>query len=260
MDRIACDLLVERAAERVVEETDCDAIVNAAAYTAVDQAETDREAAFAVNARAAGEMARAAARKSVPFIHFSTDYVFDGTATHPYRETDLPAPLSVYGASKLAGEEEIEEADGIYAVIRTSWVFSARRANFVKSMLRAGAERPSVRVVADQRGKPTDATSAAEAVFRIAGVLAVDPGLSGVYHFASREATNRAEFAEAIFATAGLKTNVERVATLDFPMPAPRPLNSVLDTSKICRVFAVAPPSWRETLRGVVAELQGKTQ
>jgi dTDP-4-dehydrorhamnose reductase len=254
--RSAADLARPGEAAALIGATACDLVVNAAAYTAVDQAESEPDLAEAVNARAPGEMARAAAKKRVSFIHLSTDYVFDGAAAHPYRETDLPAPLNVYGATKLRGEESVAEAGGAYAILRHSWVFSAHRTNFVKTMLKSGAERDIVQVVADQRAKPTPAAAAAEAILAVAAGLAADPDKSGLYHFAGDEAVSWAEFAEAIFREARLEAAVERIESKDFPRPARRPASSALDMTKIGRAFGIAAPSWRRGLKDVIRELK----
>ncbi|MBB5517218.1 dTDP-4-dehydrorhamnose reductase [Amphiplicatus metriothermophilus] len=255
LDRARCDLSQAGAAARAIEREACDAVVNAAAYTAVDRAESEPDLAGRINAEAPREMAEAAAAKRVPLIHLSTDYVFDGTASRPYREDDPVAPLGVYGATKLKGEEAVAAGGGAYAILRLSWVFSAHGSNFVKTMLRLARERPALRVVADQRGKPTPAADAAEAALLVARALLADPARSGLYHFAGDAPASWADFAEAIMAEAGLAVPVERIATADFPTPARRPAWSVLDTAKFERVFARPAPSWRAGLESVVAEL-----
>lgn len=235
-----------------------DAIVNAAAYTAVDKAETERETAFAVNRDGPAVLAGFCAREGVPFVHVSTDYVFSGAKTGPYVEDDATGPVNVYGASKLAGEEAVRKAGGRFAVVRTSWVYSAYGQNFVATMLRAGTGRDRVRVVDDQRGCPTSAHELAKALWTVALRLASpEGGLSGVYHYAGAGAATWADFAEAIFDEAkpwlGRRPVVERIGTADYPTQAARPANSVLDCSKVRAVFGLAAVPWRESLAKVIA-------
>jgi dTDP-4-dehydrorhamnose reductase len=256
LDRDAADLSLQGAAAAAIERTACDAVVNAAAYTAVDKAETEADAAFAANANAPAEMARAAAAKGVPFIHLSTDYVFDGASASPYLETDATNPLGVYGRSKLEGEEGVAAAGGAHIILRLSWVFSAHGTNFVKTMLRLAADRDTVRVVADQIGKPTPAAAAADAAMTVAAALARDPGKFGIYHFAGDDEVSWADFAEAIFAASGSKTRVERIATAEYPTAAKRPAYSVLSTNKIEAKFGIKPANWRAGLIDVVRELK----
>ncbi|MEX0645410.1 MAG: dTDP-4-dehydrorhamnose reductase [Parvularculaceae bacterium] len=253
--RGVCDLVQPGAARAMIERADCDVVVNAAGYTAVDKAESEREAAEAVNAAAPGEMAEACAARGLPFIQVSTDYVFDGEAARPYVETDRTAPLNVYGATKLDGERRVAAAGGASVVLRTSWVFSSHGTNFVKTMLRLGRERSSVRVVGDQRGKPTPAAGVAEASLTVARALQGDPSKAGLYHYAGDEATTWADFAAAIFARAKVSTAVERITTAEYPSAARRPLYSVLDTVKFERTFGLAAPSWRAGLDQVLDEL-----
>lgn len=255
IDRGLCDLAAPGAAASFIRASACAAVINAAGYTAVDKAESEPALAAAVNAEAPAEMARACAELGVPFVHFSTDYVFDGTASRPYRETDATAPPGVYGRTKRDGEKAVQAAGGAYAILRLSWVFSAHGANFVKTMLRLSAERDRLRVVADQEGKPTPAAGAAAAGLVVARALIGDPMRSGVYHFAGDAATTWADFASAIFEMAGAETTVEKIATADYPTPAKRPAYSVLDTEKIEKTFGLAAPSWRDGLRAVLREL-----
>ncbi len=255
LGRDACDLMQAGAANAAIGRTKPDAVINASAYTAVDKAESERDLAMRLNGAAPGEMAKACAALGVPLIHFSTDYVFDGAGSRPYREDHPVAPLGAYGETKLDGERRVSEAGGASAIIRLSWVFSAYGANFVKTMLRLGAERPSLRVVADQRGKPTPASSAADAALIAAKVLRADGGKAGVYHFAGDEETSWAGFAEAIMRAANFPTPVEHIGTKDYPTPAKRPAYSVLDTGKFEQAFGVKAPSWRRELKEVVRDL-----
>lgn len=232
-----------------------DAVINAAAYTAVDRAETDLATAEAVNAAAPAAMARAAAARGLPFVHVSTDYVFDGSGTAP-RAPDAPTgPLGVYGSTKLAGEAGVRAAGGPHAILRTSWVFSAHGANFVKTMLRLGAGRESLSIVADQVGGPTPAAAIAEALVRMAQGLAADPGLSGTYHFSGAPDVSWAGFAREIFARASLACAVTEIPTSAYPTPARRPLNSRLDCAALETAFGIGRPDWRAGLDAVLREL-----
>lgn len=231
------------------------AVINAAAWTAVDRAETEEEAATAVNGAAPGAMAQACAAAGIPFVHISTDYVFDGQGTAPFAPDHPTAPLSAYGRSKLAGERAVRAAGGPHVILRTSWVFSAHGSNFVRTMLRLGAERPVLRVVADQTGGPTPAAAIAAACLTIADRLRTQPGLSGTHHFAGAPDTTWAGFARAIMAAAGLPAQVEDIATADWPTPARRPANSRLDCSTLEQAFGIARPDWRAHLAAVLADL-----
>ena len=231
------------------------AVVNAAAWTAVDDAEDHPEDAHAVNAGAPGAMAAAAAGIGVPLVHVSTDYVFAGTGTRAHRPEDPTGPLGVYGASKLAGEQAIGAQGGVYAVIRTSWVFSAHGANFVKTMLRLAETRTQLRVVSDQVGGPTPAASLASACLSAAARLVKDPAAAGTYHFAGAPDISWADFARTIFREAGLPVQVEDIPTSEFPTRAPRPLNSRLDCTAFERTFGLGRPDWRAALRDVLHDL-----
>lgn len=255
LTRRDCDLAKPGGARAAIMDAACDIVVNMAAYTAVDKAESEPETARAVNALAPAEMAEACAQRGLPFIHFSTDYVFDGGSSRPYREDDATAPLNVYGQTKLDGEVAVENVGGVYAILRTSWVFSAHGGNFVKTMLRLSDERLALRVVADQIGKPTPAAALADAAVAAGAALLKDPSKAGVYHVAGDEAVSWADFAEAIFAMAGRDIAVERIATKDYPTPAKRAAYSVLDTIKFHDAFAFPAPSWREGLADVLREL-----
>jgi dTDP-4-dehydrorhamnose reductase len=230
------------------------AVINAAAWTAVDKAEAEEEAATVVNAHAPAAMARECAAMGIPFVHISTDYVFDGSGTVPWTPESPTGPLGAYGRSKLKGEEAVRAAGGAHVILRTSWVFSAHGANFVKTMLRLGAERPVLRVVADQWGAPTPAAAIAEACLTIATRLIVAPHLSGTHHFAGHPDTTWAGFARAIMVAAQLPAKVEDIATADYPTPARRPANSRLDCSALTRDFGIPRPDWRAGLAAVLAD------
>lgn len=255
VDRTMCDLAEPGAAARLIRASAPDAVINAAAYTAVDKAESERGLAQRINGDAPGEMAAACAETGAPLVHFSTDYVFDGRASSPYREDDPTAPANVYGKTKLDGEHAVRAAGASHAIIRLSWVFSAHGANFVKTMVRLGRERDTLRVVGDQHGKPTPASAAAVAGLIAARALADAPALSGVYHFAGDEPTTWAEFAGAIFDAAGMAVAVEQITTDEYPTPAARPAWSVLATEKFTEKFGVAAPSWRDELSQIMPSL-----
>ncbi|KJV10204.1 dTDP-4-dehydrorhamnose reductase [Elstera litoralis] len=234
------------------------ALVNAAAYTAVDKAETEAEAAFAINRDGAANLARAAAAAAVPLIHISTDYVFDGSKPGAYAPSDPVAPLGVYGQSKEAGERAIRAAAEKHVILRTAWVFGPYGHNFVKTMLRLAAARPELRVVADQRGCPTPATAIADAIAQITAALLNGSTAYGTYHFAGRAPVSWHGFAEAIFAEGQRYgwpvPKVHAITTEDFPTPARRPANSVLDCSALTAAFGIMPADWRLGLIDMLAE------
>ena len=239
--------LVERVAPAIV--------VNAAAYTAVDKAEDDVDAAFRTNAEAPGVLARACALRDIPFVHYSTDYVFDGQGSRPYREDDPTAPLGVYGASKLAGEDAIRAAGGRHLILRTAWVYGQHGHNFMKTMLRLGAERDELRVVADQVGTPTPAALIADVTTELLGLRDAP---SGTFHLTPRGETSWHGFAEAILEEALARGLIPRapkvipVATSDYPTRARRPGYSRLDIGRLEQVLGRALPEWRTGLRQVL--------
>jgi dTDP-4-dehydrorhamnose reductase len=255
--REGADLSDPAACAAVVRAADADVVVNAAAYTAVDKAEDEPDLALAVNAAAPGAMAAAAAAKGLPFLHISTDYVFDGTTGRAWREDDPTGPLGAYGASKLAGERAVAAATPDHAILRTAWVFSARGKNFAKTMLSVGPGKPEMRVVGDQRGGPTAARDIAGALWTIADAWTTGRGRPGVFHYAGAPAVSWAEFADAIFARSGwdARPKVTAIATADWPTKAVRPANSVLDCARIASAYGIAQPDWRPALDAVIAEL-----
>ena len=237
-----------------------DVVVNAAAYTAVDKAETERDLAFAVNGAGAGGVAAATRALDVPLIHISTDYVFDGSKPAAYVETDPTAPLGVYGASKLAGEQAVLTAHPGAVICRTAWVYSPFGANFVKTMLRLAETREELGVVADQIGNPTSALDIADAVLALARRLKDDPAAeTGIFHMTGSGEASWADLAEAIFAASaaqgGSTAKVRRITTADYPTPAPRPPNSRLDCRKLAEVHGLSLPDWRSSVAAVVARL-----
>ena len=260
LGRETADLSRPGTCAALISAMSADVVINAAAYTAVDAAETDRETAQLVNAEAPGAMARAAAAKGVPFLHVSTDYVFDGSGTRPWREDDPVAPLGAYGQTKLDGERAIQAAGGPHVILRTAWVFSAHGKNFVKTMLRVGAEREALSVVDDQRGGPTAAADIADALFTIATAFGKGHGVPGIYHFAGAPTVSWADFAEAIFAASSLprKPVVNRIPSSDYPTPAKRPGNSALDCSLLAKTYGITQPDWRKSLADVIGELEAE--
>lgn len=239
-----------------------DIVVNAAAFTAVDLAESEEMATRLVNGAAAGAVANAAAALGVPVIQISTDYVFDGSLDRPYREDDPVGPISAYGRSKLEGERAVAAATGNHAILRTSWVYSPFGKNFVKTMLRLAETHDDVGVVADQTGSPTSALDIADAVFAVAFNLVVRPqneSLRGVFNMAALGEAVWADVAEAIFAErarlGGVPVTVKRIATSDYPTPARRPANSRLDSSRLAQIHQVRMPEWRGSLAVCVRRL-----
>lgn len=236
-----------------------DLIINAAAHTAVDQAESEPDAAFAINAIAPGVLAEEAKALGIPLIHYSTDYVFDGSKPDPYTEADTPNPLGVYGQSKLAGEEAIAAVGGDYLILRTSWGYSSHGKNFLLTMQRLLQEKPQMRIVADQIGAPTWAGSIARSTRAlIERWQAGEPGEWGIYHLTNQGETSWFGFAEAI--GAHLRTQGKACAELEaipssaYPTPAKRPLNSRLDCSRLQQQWHVSQPSWQDALRECLAQ------
>lgn len=239
-----------------IHATDADIIINAAAFTAVDLAEKEASQAMTVNAAAPTAMAAAAAKKNIPFLHISTDYVFDGKGDRPWRPDDRPAPLSVYGHSKLVGENGIRAAGGCHIILRTSWVFSAHRHNFVKTILSLCKQRNKLRIIADQFGGPTSAADIAAALFVIARKITTKRECSGTYHFSGTPDTSWAEFARTICKQAGIDVSIEDITTDDWPAEARRPANSRLDCNSLETVFNLRRPDWRASLTHVLTELK----
>jgi dTDP-4-dehydrorhamnose reductase len=255
LGRAQADLAVPGAAARAVKAHAPDVVINAAAYTAVDAAEEDKNAAMRVNGDAVGEIAAAARDRNAAFIHVSTDYVFSGEASRPYREDDETAPANVYGETKRAGEIAALGANAASVVLRTSWVFSEYGNNFVASMLRLGAERGEMNVVDDQIGGPTPARDLARAILAVAGKKFRGAPGDGIYHYQGAPAASWAGFAAKIFEYANMKTTVRKIPSTDYQKPARRPLYTVLDCARMERDFGVAQPDWRIGLRAVVSAL-----
>lgn len=231
------------------------AVINAAAWTSVDKAEEYEAEARVINGDAPAAIAGACAALNIPLVHISTDYVFAGTGTDPWTVSDLASPQNAYGRTKLAGEEGVRAAGGPHAILRTSWVVSAHGVNFVKTMLRLGAERNRLTIVADQIGGPTPAADIAAACLEIARQLQQAPEKSGTYHLSGGPDVSWACFAREIFVRAGLTLEVVDIPTTDFPTPAVRPLNSRMDNSALTASFGLPRPDWRAGLRDILQDL-----
>ncbi|MFH5926737.1 dTDP-4-dehydrorhamnose reductase [Roseomonas xinghualingensis] len=266
MEAPELDLTDPASIARAVEQVAPDAIVNAAAYTAVDKAESQRDLAFAVNATGAGLLAEAAARRGLPFVHVSTDYVFPGDGGAPYTEDAPTGPLGVYGESKLAGERAVMAANPRSAILRTAWVCSPHGNNFVRTMLRLGQEREAVSVVADQQGAPTFAADLADAIACILPRLVAPAGdeAFGVFHLTGSPWTTWHGFAEAIFEGAAARgrpaPRLSAITTADYPTPARRPADGRLDCSRIARIHGIQAADWRISLSQCLDALIGSTE
>ncbi len=253
--RDAADFTDPESVRQAARMLEADAIINAVAYTAVDKAEAEEETAHLVNAVSVGALAEIASERGIPLLHVSTDYVFDGSGARPWQPDDPVAPLGAYGRTKYEGEEAVRVANGPHAIVRTSWVFSSRGTNFVRTMLRLGAERDTIRVVADQVGGPTPAAALAGALVTMARGVVRDETLTGTYHYAGTPYVSWADFARAIFEEARLDVTVEDIATEEYPTPAERPRNSRLACNTTAEAFGIGRPVWRAALRDVVAAL-----
>ena len=261
LGRPGLDLTDPASIEAAVRSAEPAIVINAAAYTAVDQAETDEAGAHALNAEGAGLLAAAAARAGAPILHLSTDYVFSGDKTAPYTEADLPAPTGAYGRSKLAGEAAVAAANPRHAIFRTAWVYSPYGKNFAKTMLRFAETREELSVVHDQIGNPTSAHDIARGLWDAARQLAPDPAAltAGIYHMTASGEASWAEFAEEIFrlsaACGGPAARVRRITTAEYPTPTRRPANSRLDCSKLAGQFGIILPQWQASTRTCVEQL-----
>lgn len=258
LGRDQADLSDPEACAAIIRDSDADVVINAAAYTAVDKAEDEEDLATVVNGAAPTAMAKAAAEKSVPFLHISTDYVFDGTGVTPWAVNDPLAPPNAYGRSKLVGENGVRAAGGQHAILRTSWVFSSHGANFVKTMLRLAETRDALSIVNDQIGGPTAAADIAAALLKMAADMH-GGDTSGTYHFAGAPAVSWMDFATEIFAQSGKDVAVTGIPTEAFPTPARRPLNSRMDCSALETDFGISAPSWKDALSAVLVDLGCKS-
>lgn len=267
VDQTDCDLADADAIRRLVSTTRPGIIVNPAAYTAVDKAETDVAHAQAINGTAPGIFGEEAAKLGALVVHYSTDYVFKGEKPGYYTEADAPDPQSVYGKTKLEGEHALAASGAKHLIFRTSWVFGAHGANFAKTMLRLAAERPTLKVVADQFGAPTSAALIADVTAQVLGQYLCRPASAefpyGLYHLVAAGRTNWHEYAQAVVMAAQaagrpLKLgaqDVQAISTTEYPLPAPRPANSCLDTTLLCNTFGLSLPDWRQGLQHVMTQL-----
>ncbi|MDD7425725.1 MAG: dTDP-4-dehydrorhamnose reductase [[Actinobacillus] rossii] len=260
VDRDELDITDQSAVKKMVEFFKPDVIINAAAHTAVDRAETEVELSEMINVNGPRYLAEAANEIGAVILHISTDYVFDGTGTSEYSEEDKPNPQGVYGRTKLAGEFAVQAANPKHIILRTAWVFGEHGHNFVKTMLRLAKERESLGIVGDQFGGPTYAGDIAKALIEMANqILAGKENAFGIYHFTGKPYVSWYEFAKAIFAEAEMQKIIERqplvncIATSDYPTPAKRPTNSRLNLGKIDRTFGIQPSDWRTALKNIKA-------
>ena len=249
-DRAGLDLGDPETIRRIVREAKPDVIVNAAAYTAVDRAESEPEAAMRINGAAPGVLAEEARRLGALLVHYSTDYVFDGAKDSPYVEDDLPRPLNEYGRSKLQGERAVLASGCRHLVLRTSWVYAARGSNFLRTILRRGREQSELRVVTDQVGAPTSAAAIAGAT----ALLLASAGPLGLFHLSASGATSWHGFAEEIVALAGLPARVVGIRSQDYPSAARRPRNSLLDNARLKAAYGIVLEDWRQPLRATIAQ------
>ena len=254
LGRDRADLSDPEACVAAIHNADADAVINAAAWTAVDRAETEEAAATIVNGAAPTAMAQACTARGLPFLHLSTDYVFDGAGVTPFAPDHPTAPLGAYGRSKLAGEVGVRAAGRAHLILRTSWVVSAQGTNFVRTMLRLGRERERLSVVADQTGGPTPAAAIADALFVAARAMA-DGAPGGTHHFAGAPDISWAGFARAIMAGAGLACTITDIPTSAYPTPARRPANSRLDCRSFTAAFGLARPDWQAGLSAILDRL-----
>ena len=257
LDRSSVDLLVPEKCSSLIRDLKPDAVINAAAYTAVDRAELEEPLATATNARAPEAMAIACRDLNIPFLHISSDYVFDGDLDRPFNTLDETNPLGAYGRSKLLGEKAVMDSWQKAIILRTSWVFSSYGQNFVKTMLHLSKEKDHLRIVADQFGGPTSAKSIASACIQILNKYQVGTGPYGIFHFCGSPYVNWADFAKEIFDIAGISMNIERISNAEYSQSAQRPRNSRLDCAKIKEMFNINMPDWREDLKLVISQLEG---
>ncbi len=266
LTRQQLDISDRDAVRQALETHAADIVINAAAYTAVDKAETELDAATQINSNGPKNLAQMCEERGIALIHVSTDYVFDGTATTPYRETDPTSPLGAYGSTKLAGEQAVAQHCTRHIIVRTAWVFSEYGNNFLKTMLRLGAQRSELGIVGDQHGSPTDASNLAEALITIALAIAKPNNAPqapwGVYHFDGGQATTWHGFATAIFAAAAQRGIIKAAPILNaittemFPTPAKRPAYSVLDGHKLQKQFGIASGDWQQGVERVLGKLK----
>ncbi|MFP1644209.1 dTDP-4-dehydrorhamnose reductase [Pontitalea aquivivens] len=255
LGRDRADLADPDACAHAIRETAPRAVINAAAYTAVDRAEDEEPLATTINAAAPRAIAAACADLGIPLVHISTDYVFSGTGSAPFAPDHARGPLGAYGRSKLAGEEAVRASGAVHAILRTSWVFSAHGQNFLKTMLRLSETRDSLRVVDDQIGGPTPAFAIAEACLEIADALIADPSKSGIYHFSGAPDVSWYGFAAEIFRQANRPVTLTGIPSAEYPLPAARPQNSRLDCSATTAAFGIPRPDWRDHVGQILTQM-----
>ena len=255
LGRDQADLSDPQACAAIIADLKPSVVINAAAYTAVDKAEEEEAKAQTINAASPGAMAGACVHLDIPFLHISTDYVFDGSGTKAWHETDPVSPQNAYGRTKLAGEQAIRAAGGRHIILRTAWVFSAHGANFVKTMLRLAETRDALSVVDDQIGGPTPAADIAATLLKLADHMR-DGADGGTYHYAGTPHASWADFAREIFKQAGRDVTVTGIPSADYPTPATRPLNSRLDCAKLASDFGIMPADWKAGLAAVLKDLK----
>jgi dTDP-4-dehydrorhamnose reductase len=258
--RTELDITQLKNVEDVIQSHSPDIVINAAAYTAVDKAEEEQDIAYAINRDGADNLATVCAKQNIPLLHISTDYVFDGSKTEPYNETDEVSPLGVYGNSKWQGEEAIRQKLSAHIILRVAWVFGVQGNNFVKTMLRLGKEREELNVVADQFGGPTPAKNIAETLMILAERYQKDKNLQwGTYHYCGTEKTNWSDFAKEIFKQAKEKGLIDKeikvnaITTAQYPTPTKRPINSMLNCAKIYNTFDIEMPRWNKILKDIIS-------
>lgn len=255
LSRNEADLANPATCAKAIKDYRPDTVINAAAYTAVDRAEEEEDLAYRINAEAPDAIAKACAKHGTPLIQISTDYVFDGSGTQAWHPHDPPSPINAYGRTKLAGEEAVRDAGGTHAIVRTSWVFSAHGANFVKTMLRLAQSRTELNVVNDQIGGPSHAGDIASACLTLSTTLREAPEKAGTYHYSGTPDVSWKEFADEIFTRTGHPMSISGIPTNEWPTPAARPLNSRLDCSSLEVIFGVPRPDWRKAVDNVLKEL-----
>ena len=258
VDRSQLDLAFPETFEKIIQTIAPDCIINTAAYTAVDKSETEKALSYTVNATAVQTLASICKKLAIPFMTYSTDYVFDGEATEPYLSSTKMDPVNYYGSTKAAGETLAMEANENTIVIRTSWVFSSHGNNFVKTMMRLMKERTNLNIVADQKGRPTYAKDLAIATMSMIEALHAGKTIKGIYHFANQGETTWYDFAAKIKTSARLTCDLQPIETKDFPTPAKRPAYSVLDTSRIEEALSLSIPHWEDALTSCMKEIEVK--
>ncbi len=258
VDRSQLDFAFPETFEKIIQTIAPDCIINTAAYTAVDKSETEKALSYTVNATAVQTLASICKKLAIPFMTYSTDYVFDGEATEPYLSSTKMDPVNYYGSTKAAGETLAMEVNENTIIIRTSWVFSSHGNNFVKTMMRLMKERDQLNIVADQKGRPTYAKDLAIATMKMIEALHAGKTIKGIYHFANQGETTWYDFAAKIKAIAGLTCDLQPIETKDFPTPAKRPAYSVLDTSRIEEALSLSIPHWEDALTSCMKEIEAK--